>query len=195
MHMTEGFVYCWTNTATNQLYIGVHKGTPDDGYVCSSKTMLEDYMQDRSVFSRQIIASGSYEDMRAFEETLLNAVDAKQDPQFYNKHNGNGDFYLKRHTEEGRGNMRKAHETRTYYAKGHKFGPVQLANHKKGLREYWDNLTEEERKVEAERRETPKKVASLAKRNNEARTCPHCGKQGKGFGMDRWHMNNCRHKL
>jgi len=24
--------------------------------------------------------------------------------------------------------------------------------------------------------------------------CPHCGKQGKGFGMTRWHMNNCAHR-
>jgi hypothetical protein len=94
----EAFVYSWTNTATNQLYIGSHKGTPDDGYVCSSKVMLEDYMRDRTVFTRQIIATGSYEDMRAFEATLLNAVDAKKDPQFYNQSNGNGDFYLKRQT-------------------------------------------------------------------------------------------------
>ena len=98
----EAFVYAWTNTETNQLYIGSHKGTPDDGYVCSSKVMLEDYMRDRSVFSRQIIATGSYEDMRAFEATLLNAVDAKKDPQFYNQSNGNGDFYLKRQTVEAR---------------------------------------------------------------------------------------------
>ena len=24
--------------------------------------------------------------------------------------------------------------------------------------------------------------------------CPHCGKQGKGPAMTRWHMSNCRHK-
>ena len=94
----EAFVYCWTNTATNQLYIGSHKGSPDDGYVCSSKSMLEDYMKDRSVFSRQIVASGTFEDMRAFEQTLLEAVDAKSDPHYYNQHNGTGEFYLKRHT-------------------------------------------------------------------------------------------------
>lgn len=106
----EAFVYSWTNTETNQLYIGSHKGTPDDGYVCSSKVMLEDYMRDRSVFTRQIIATGSYEDMRAFEATLLDAVDAKRDPQFYNQTNGNGDFYLKRQTVESR---RKISESKT----------------------------------------------------------------------------------
>ncbi len=98
----EAFVYCWTNTETNQLYIGSHKGNPDDGYVCSSKVMLEDYMRDRIVFSRQIIATGSFEDMRAFEETLLDSFDVKHDSQFYNQHNGNGNFYLKRQTVEAR---------------------------------------------------------------------------------------------
>ena len=98
----EAFVYTWTNLDTNQLYIGSHKGTPDDGYVCSSKPMLEDYMKNRSVFSREIIASGSFEDMRVFEQTLLEAVDARRDPQFYNQHNGTGEFYLKRHTEESK---------------------------------------------------------------------------------------------
>lgn len=24
-------------------------------------------------------------------------------------------------------------------------------------------------------------------------TCPHCGKQGKGGGMTRWHFDNCKH--
>ena len=191
----EAFVYTWTNLETNQLYIGSHKGTSDDGYVCSSKPMLEDYMKNRSVFSRQIIATGTHEDMVAFEAALLHSVDAKNDSQFYNMHNGNGKYtHNQPHTEDALAKMRKAHENRTYYAKGHKFSVVQLERHKKGLRNFWDNLSEEERKVQAEIRETPKKRVSLAKRNHEVRTCLHCGKQGKGFGMDRWHMNNCRHK-
>ena len=191
----EAFAYTWTNTETNQLYIGSHKGTPDDGYVCSSKPMLEDYMRDRFVFTRQIVASGTHEDMVAFEAALLQSVDAKNDPQFYNQHNGDGKFtHNQPHTSKSRAKMSKAHDNRTHYASGHKFNDVQLDNHKKGLRNFWDNLSEEERRTEAEKRETPKKKESLDKRNAEVRTCPHCGKQGKGFGMDRWHMNNCRHK-
>ena len=30
----NSFVYEWTNKNTDMKYIGVHKGTPDDGYVC-----------------------------------------------------------------------------------------------------------------------------------------------------------------
>ena len=86
----EAFVYCWTNHSTEQLYIGYHKGSPEDGYVCSSKSMLEDYIKDRSVFSRQIIATGTKEDCIALEKAILMSVDAKHNDAFYNKHNGNG---------------------------------------------------------------------------------------------------------
>lgn len=160
----EAFVYTWTNLETNQLYIGSHKGTPDDGYVCSSKIMLEDYMKNRSAFSRQIVATGSHEDMIAFEHSLLMAVDAMHDSQFYNRHNGNGRYV---------------------------FNPE---NHKKGIQRFYDKLTPEQHKEFVARKETPKKKAAVLKMNSTVRTCPHCGKQGKGFGMDRWHMNNCRHQ-
>lgn len=39
--MAESFVYCWTDHKRSKLYIGYHKGSPDDGYVCSSKRMLK----------------------------------------------------------------------------------------------------------------------------------------------------------
>ena len=41
--MYEAFVYCWTDNLTNILYVGSHKGTEDDGYVCSSKYMMKEY--------------------------------------------------------------------------------------------------------------------------------------------------------
>ena len=31
--MAQGFVYQWTDHKTNKLYIGSHKGDPDDGYI------------------------------------------------------------------------------------------------------------------------------------------------------------------
>ena len=41
--MAEAFVYCWTDHKTNKIYIGSHKGDVNDGYVCSSKYMMEEY--------------------------------------------------------------------------------------------------------------------------------------------------------
>jgi group I intron endonuclease len=98
----EAFVYCWTDKRTNKLYVGSHKGLTDDGYICSSKYMLEEYNKRPKDFSRQIVAEGEYENIRILEEKILTTVNAKLDENFYNMHNGDGKFYLKGHTEKAR---------------------------------------------------------------------------------------------
>lgn len=191
----EAFVYCWTDHKYKKLYIGWHKGNAFDGYVCSSKVMLEEYSIRKSDFTRQIIASGSISDMVAFEAALLLAVNAKNDYFFYNMHNGDGKFYhTQKHTKSARLKMSKAHAQRSEYAKGWKYNDKQKNTHKKGLNGFWQNLTQEQKNRQAEIRESDKKKRALKKRNTEIRVCPHCAKTGSGFGMDRWHMNNCRHK-
>jgi hypothetical protein len=98
----EAFVYCWTDRLTNKLYVGWHKGQPDDGYICSSKIMLQEYKNRSSDFTRQVLASGNMTDMINFETKILIAFNAAKDKMFYNMHNGNGNFYLKCHTEESK---------------------------------------------------------------------------------------------
>lgn len=88
----EAFVYCWTDFATNKLYIGVHKGAPDDGYICSSKLMNEQYRIRRKDFSRQIIANGTWDDCYSLETAILKSTKADKDPGFYNQHVNNGKF-------------------------------------------------------------------------------------------------------
>lgn len=96
----NGFVYCWTDKKENMLYVGSHKGKTNDGYICSSKLMLQEYKNRPNDFSRQIVAEGEYIDMRKLEEKILQTLNAAKDKQFYNMHNGSGNFYLKKHTEE-----------------------------------------------------------------------------------------------
>ena len=96
----EAFVYCWTDHATNMLYIGYHTGREDDGYVCSSKYMMKEYNIRPGDFTRTIIAHGSREDMCAFEHKILKSVDARNSEQFYNKSNGGAEFYIFNHSEE-----------------------------------------------------------------------------------------------
>jgi group I intron endonuclease len=100
--MSVGFVYCWTDKKTNMLYVGSQKGLKEDGYVCSSKYMLEEYNKRPQDFTREIIAEGNIEDIRKLEEKILVSVNAKKDKFFYNMHNGNGKFYLKGHTEKAK---------------------------------------------------------------------------------------------
>jgi len=96
----EAFVYCWTDKKTNMLYVGSHKGSIDDGYICSSKYMLEEYNKRPEDFSRQIIAEGVLLDMRKLESKILQSVNAALNEMFYNMHNNNGAYILKKHTQE-----------------------------------------------------------------------------------------------
>lgn len=89
----EAFVYCWTDHKTNMLYIGSHKGSIDDGYICSSKYMMEEYSKRPTDFTRQIIAEGTVSDIRRLETKLLQAVNAKLDEKYYNKHQNDGFFF------------------------------------------------------------------------------------------------------
>ena len=89
----EAFVYCWTDNKTNKLYIGSHKGSIDDGYICSSKYMLEEYKKRPNDFTRQIIAQGLTEDIRKLETKILQSSNARLDEIFYNKHDNDGLYF------------------------------------------------------------------------------------------------------
>ena len=70
----DSFVYCWTDHLTNKLYVGFHKGTPDDGYICSSKHMKKEYKERPSDFTRQILTTGDYATCRNFENVVIRAM-------------------------------------------------------------------------------------------------------------------------
>lgn len=91
--MTEAFVYCWTDMATNKLYVGSHKGSDVDGYICSSKYMIEEYNKRPNDFVRKVIAHGTYKDILALETSILQSVNASSSNEFYNRHNNNGVYH------------------------------------------------------------------------------------------------------
>lgn len=105
--MAEAFVYCWTDHKEHKLYVGVHKGTVDDGYISSSKIFNEQYNLRKSDFTRQIISEGNFKDMAKFESVILKSVDAAKNASFYNKNNNDGNFHCLGHTDETRKKMSK----------------------------------------------------------------------------------------
>ena len=109
----ESFVYCWTDKKTNKLYIGSHKGSIDDGYVCSSKYMLKEYNDRPNDFSRQIVATGNINDIRKLETKILKSANARLDEMFYNRHDNDGFFF------EGwkKGEMSEEHKKKMSEAK------------------------------------------------------------------------------
>lgn len=89
----EAFVYQWINLTTNHKYIGYHKGNENDGYISSSRYFNEDYNTNPSNFKREILARGSTKEMVILETKFLKEVDAARNPNFYNRHNGDGNIY------------------------------------------------------------------------------------------------------
>jgi hypothetical protein len=51
----EGFIYLWFDKKHKRYYIGCHFGTIHDGYICSSKWMLDSYKRRPYDFKRRIL--------------------------------------------------------------------------------------------------------------------------------------------
>ena len=69
------FIYLWYDG--KKFYLGVHEGTSDDGYICSSKVMLEEYEKRPQDFRRRILAYGTYKEMNDLEIKLLTNIKEK----------------------------------------------------------------------------------------------------------------------
>lgn len=111
--MFEAFLYQWYDKLTGKKYIGVHKGAPSDGYICSSKKMLEQYSARPGDFERELILVGTVDEMISAESKMLTSVDAAKNPLYYNMHNGDGKFYNKGHGEETRRKLKISRNKRT----------------------------------------------------------------------------------
>lgn len=88
--MAEAFVYRWRDTLSRGWYIGYHKGTADDGYLCSSRTVKPQIQQDPDRWQRRILRWGTKQEMAALERRLLKRLQARTNPRSYNFHNGLG---------------------------------------------------------------------------------------------------------
>jgi len=91
------FVYKWTNLVDQKWYIGSRTAKnchPDDGYICSSKKLKPLIESNPELWVREIIKTGSAEEMLLLETELLVAADAKNDPMSYNEHNSDGKFSM-----------------------------------------------------------------------------------------------------
>lgn len=93
--MTQAFIYKWTHIPTKKWYIGVHSKQgchPDDGYICSSKHVKPMILNSPSEWVREILYTGSPQEMLDLEKQILTELDAMNNPNSFNLHNGNGKF-------------------------------------------------------------------------------------------------------
>jgi hypothetical protein len=84
----SAFVYQWTDSSNGMKYIGFHKGTIDDGYTGSGKHFKLAYKKRPACFSREIIATGSIDEMLELETFILEEIDSisklANNPNYYN---------------------------------------------------------------------------------------------------------------
>jgi hypothetical protein len=86
-----GFVYCWRDRKHNRYYIGSHWGTENDGYICSSNNMRNNYRNRPKDFKRRIIKRiyTNSKELREEEQRWLSMIPRKElGRRYYNKPNG-----------------------------------------------------------------------------------------------------------
>jgi len=92
-----GFVYKWHDVAHDRFYIGSHYGSPDDGYICSSKEMKREYRLRPLDFKREILEAvdGSRFDVLARETEWLKEIpDSELGKRYYNKSKNAGPWWV-----------------------------------------------------------------------------------------------------
>jgi NUMOD3 motif len=88
--MEQAYVYMWKEIATDKWYIGsrTRKGChPDDGYICSSKTVKPLIQANPEGWTRKILFVGDAKRAIEIESFTLIGMRAKQSEMSYNLHN------------------------------------------------------------------------------------------------------------
>tara|TARA_B100000575_G_C23084080_1_gene624674 strand:+ start:184 stop:1464 length:1281 start_codon:yes stop_codon:yes gene_type:complete len=86
----NSYLYQWTQKSNNMKYVGYHTGSVLDDYNHSStnKEFNLAFANPNEEFTIDILAYGSKIEMQQQENILLSKVDAKNNPEWYNKTNG-----------------------------------------------------------------------------------------------------------
>jgi hypothetical protein len=214
------FVYKWIHLPTGKWYIGSRtaKGChPADGYISSSQLIKPLIKQNPTEWKREVIETGSPEEMIKLETTLLESLDAKHNPMSFNQHNGDGKFtrtgvkvsedtrkkqsesIKKVHPNRGKPSPNRgkiaSEETRKKQSElklGKKRKPFTEQTRDKIRQAKLGSNNPSYGKSPSE--ETREKLRQANRGKKETFTCPHCGKVGSGGSMTRWHFDNCKEK-
>lgn len=213
----DSFVYCWTDHRDNKFYFGYHKGNENDGYVCSSKLMMEQYKTRPQDFTREIIAKGFSQECHDLETAILQTIDAKHMKNVYNQTNGNWEYVFKGHTAESRNKIsiankgkRATPETIEKLSKSHKgvqakekhpmWGRKGIDNPNFGKHRSLDTIQKLSKAQTGKHfaEEVKKKMSETRTGKSHPRkktTCPYCGLYGDSAGLTRYHFDNCKNKF
>jgi group I intron endonuclease len=212
------FVYKWTHLPTGKWYIGCRtaKGChPKDGYITSSKLVKNLIKTTPEEWQREILHTGTPEEILNLEVALLEEFDAKNNLLSYNQHNGDGKFtrtgvkvpletrlkqsesIKKVHPNRGKPSPNKgkiaSEETRKKQSEaklGKKRKPFTEQTREKIRQAKLGSNNPSYGRTPSE--ETKEKLRQANQGKKEIFTCPHCEKTGGGGSMTRWHFDSCK---
>lgn len=203
----DSFVYRWTNLTLDKIYIGWHKGTEDDGYICSSTSdqFWNDYNNPSYTWQREILFKGTMPECQLLESQLLDSVDITSE-NIYNNRN-NIMFNL---NDEVRAKLKaaalkrgknpeyrkaQAERTRAQWVANPERRKLQSEKAKQQVM-----TTEIKEKIRLARanqiitKESRLKSASTIKNAPDV-VCPYCKSTGRYLGsMKKKHFDNCKNK-
>ena len=204
--MSTAYVYKWTHMPSMMWYIGSRtaKGCcTDDGYICSSKIVRPLIEGKLSDWKREIVATGSKEDMLSLEEDILVLFDAANDMRSFNRRNS----VMRKDGSNTTGKKRIHHGTKQLMVKENELPLFLELGWKTGyseqtLKKYRDAVPDysgEKNPMYGKKRVAPNKgVAMLDEQKNKlrvpkkkvAREC--CGIVCSDGNYMRWHGTNCK---
>jgi len=203
----NSFVYRWTNLTLNKTYIGWHKGTEDDGYVCSSASeqFWEDYNNTAYKWQREILFKGTMPECQLLESQLLDSVDITSKSIYNNRNNLmfnlNGEVRAKlkaaalKRGENPEYRKTQAERTRAQWAANPERRKIQSEKAKQQV--ITNEIKEKIRLARANQvitKESRLKSAATIK-NAPNVICPHCKATGRYLGsMKKKHFDNCESK-
>jgi len=203
----NSFVYRWTNLTLNKIYIGWHKGTETDGYICSSASnqFWDDFNNPNYKWQREILYKGTMPECQLIESQLLDSIDITSDTIYNNRNN-----LMFNLNDEVRGKLKAAALKR---GKNLEYRKAQSDRTKA----QWDaNPTR--RRIQSEKAKQQIMTAEIKEKIRVARShqvitkesreksantiknapdiiCPHCNTIGRYLGsMKKKHFENCKNK-
>lgn len=203
----DSFVYRWTNLSLDKIYIGWHKGTEDDGYICSSASakFWEEFNNKNYKWVRDILFKGTMKECQLLESKILDELDITSD-KIYNNRN-NLMFNL---TDEVREKLkasaikrgedpkyRKAQAERTRLNWENNPDRRKLQSEKAKQQKVTEETKNKIRLARQKQIITPESRVKAAEKikNNPNIICPHCGSSGRYLGsMKKKHFDNCNKK-
>lgn len=80
-----GFIYMWRDSERKMYYLGSHDGSPDDGYISSSRWFNGEYRYRPHAFKRRILRVLPIAELRLAEAALLKMIkDHEFGKKYYN---------------------------------------------------------------------------------------------------------------